>query len=152
LQVIPEQVSNQSVLVSASFTAAYESLQGISSSSITSVWACPMIFSTEMIVSNIVGGLITLAVALVVFGIQERRARRSFQHTKRFLENFAANRHNSADITFAGGTSVSPGMGEMKFEGYAPTIGTTKDEWVPSGGCGDGGGRAHRSYMRTALL
>lgn len=87
-----------------------------------------MIFSTEMIASNIIGGLITLAVALVFFRIQEGRAQRSFERTKRFLENFAANRHNSADITFAGGTAVTPGTGEMKFEGYAPTIRTTKDE------------------------
>ena len=86
-----------------------------------------MIFSTEMIVSNIIGGLITLAVALIVFGIQERRARRSFEHTKRFLENLAANRHNSADITFSG-TTVKPGTGELKVEGYAPTIRTTKGD------------------------
>jgi hypothetical protein len=81
-----------------------------------------MIVSTEMIVSNIIGGAITLVVALVFFGIQERRARRSFEHTKRFLENFAANRHNSADITFAGGTRVTAGLGELKVEGHAPTV------------------------------
>lgn len=81
--------------------------------------------STEMIVSNIIGGAITLVVALVVFGIQERRARRSFEHTQRFLENFAANRHNSADITFSG-TSVTPGTGELKVGGYAPTVVTRR--------------------------
>lgn len=86
-----------------------------------------MIFSTEMVVSNIIGGLITLAVALIVFGVQERRARQTFERTKHFLENFAANRHNSADISFSG-TTVKPGTGEMKVEGYAPTIGTTKNE------------------------
>ena len=85
-----------------------------------------MIVSTEMVVSNIIGGAITLAVALVFFGIQERRARRSFERTARFLENFAANRHNSADITFAGGTSVTAGLGELKVEGHAPTVVTRK--------------------------
>jgi len=48
-----------------------------------------------------------------------------FAHTARFLENFAANRHNSADITFSG-TRVTPGTGELKFEGYAPTVVTAK--------------------------
>ena len=86
-----------------------------------------MIFSTEMVISNIIGGFITLVVALVFFRIQEGRAQRSFDRTKHFLENFAANRHNSADITFSG-TSVTPGTGELKVEGYAPTIGTTKNE------------------------
>lgn len=80
-----------------------------------------MIVSSDMIVSNLIGGAITLVVALVVFGIQERRSRRSFERTARFLENFAANRNNSADITFSG-TSVTPGTGELKVEGYAPTV------------------------------
>ena len=84
-----------------------------------------MIVSTEMVVSNIIGGAITLMVALVVFGIQERRARRSFEHTKRFLENFAANRRNSADITFSG-TSVTPGTGELYVEGCVPTVVTRR--------------------------
>ena len=85
-----------------------------------------MIVSTEMVVSNIIGGAITLVVALIFFRIQEGRAQRSFERTQHFLENFAANRHNSADITFAGGTSVTAGLGELKVEGHAPTVGTGK--------------------------
>ena len=84
-----------------------------------------MIISTDTIVSNLIGGAITLGVAFVFFWIQERRARQSSERLRRFLENFAANRNNSADITFSG-TTVRPGTGELKVEGYAPTVKTVK--------------------------
>ena len=81
-------------------------------------------FSTEMIVSNIIGGAITLVVALVVFGIQERRARRSFERTQRFLERRGKSAQQCGHHLF--GTRVTPGTGELKVEGYAPRLVTRR--------------------------
>jgi hypothetical protein len=68
---------------------------------------------------TIVLGDAALILAVVVYGKQKRQA--ALQ--ARFLENFAANRHNSADITMSG-TRVTPGTGEMVVEGHAPVVGT----------------------------
>jgi hypothetical protein len=46
-----------------------------------------MTISGETVVSVVLGGVITLVVAIVVFAIQERRARQSFEVLARFLES-----------------------------------------------------------------
>ena len=73
-----------------------------------------------------IGFVLGALVTALVFFIQESRAKRSFEALVRFLENVAANRHNGAEITFKGGTTVRPGTGELKVEGFAPTVTVSK--------------------------
>lgn len=73
-----------------------------------------------------IGFVLGALVTALVFFVQENRAKRSFGALVRFLENVAANRHNNADITFKGGTTVRPETGEAHWEGFAPNVTVTK--------------------------
>jgi hypothetical protein len=92
-----------------------------------------MSVSTDTVVSNLIGGAITLAVAAVFFWIQERRARKSFDLLCRFLENLAAN-SAGGDLKFKRDATGNPtaviveaaiGFGGAVFVGFAPTVTTT---------------------------
>jgi hypothetical protein len=96
--------------------------------------------SLDTIASVVIGGVITLVVAAGFFWVQERRARCSFELLARFLENFAASEGASVGFTRDAKGRIKnasvvlrAGTGELKIEGYAPTLTVTRNNTESEG-------------------